>query len=139
MTKLLACVLAAAILLPCSAPLRAAERPTPNDTARFLAGLRPSPGSPLDALTKSAAWRRHADRFDTLFELKDRDSLSRIHGFAAKEIPQTDRPLLYFFSGPDFLYANAFFADAPTYVLSGLEPGGTVLELRPGSKLFSNQ
>jgi hypothetical protein len=126
MTKLLACVLAAAILLPCSAPLRAAERPTPNDTARFLAGLRPSPGSPLDALTKSAAWRRHADRFDTLFELKDRDSLSRIHGFAAKEIPQTDRPLLYFFSGPDFLYANAFFADAPTYVLSGLEPGGEI-------------
>jgi hypothetical protein len=126
MTRLLACVLTAFLSLACFAPLRATERATPNDTARFLAGLRPSPGSPLEALTKSAVWQRHAGRFDTLFELKDRDSLSKIRGFGAKEIPQTDRPLLYFFSGPDFMYANAFFADAPTYVLSGLEPGGEV-------------
>jgi hypothetical protein len=126
MTRLLACALTAFLSLTCSAPLRATERATPNDTARFLAGLRPSPGSPLEALTKSAVWQRHAGRFDTLFELKDRDSLSKIRAFGGKEIPQTDRPLLYFFSGPDFMYANAFFADAPTYVLSGLEPGGEV-------------
>jgi hypothetical protein len=126
MTRLLACALTAFLSLTCFAPLRATERATPNDTARFLAGLRPSPGSPLEALTKSAVWQRHAGRFDTLFELKDRDSLSKIRAFGGKEIPQTDRPLLYFFSGPDFMYANAFFADAPTYVLSGLEPGGEV-------------
>jgi hypothetical protein len=126
MTKLMACVLAAALFIACSPAVRATERATPDDTARFLAGLRPSPGSPLNALTKSAVWQRHAARFDTLFELKDRDSLSKIRVFATKEIPQTDRPLLYFFSGPDFLYANAFFADAPTYVLSGLEPAGEI-------------
>ena len=33
------------------------------------------------------------------------------------------------FSGPDFLYADAFFPKASTYVLSGLEPIGTVPEL----------
>jgi hypothetical protein len=30
------------------------------------------------------------------------------------------------FSGPDFLYADAFFPDAKTYVLSGLEPVGQI-------------
>jgi hypothetical protein len=126
MTKMVACVLAAALLIACAPAIRATEPATADDTARFLAGLRPSPGSPLNALTKSAVWQRHAARFDSLFEQKDRDSLSRIRVFAIKQIPQTDRPLLYFFSGPDFLYANAFFADAPTYVLSGLEPAGEI-------------
>jgi hypothetical protein len=37
--------------------------------------------------------------------------------------------MLYMFSGPDFLYANAFFPKATTYVLSGLEPVGTVPDL----------
>ena len=126
MTKLVACLLAALLLMTGAPAARAAERATPDDTARFLAGLRPSSGSPLAALTKTALWQRHAARFDTVFEVKDRDSLSRIRAFAAKEIPQSDRPLLYFFSGPDFLYANAFFPDATTYVLSGLEPAGEI-------------
>ena len=33
------------------------------------------------------------------------------------------------FSGPDFLYANAFFPNASTYVMSGLEPIGSVPDL----------
>ena len=102
MTKLVAWVLAAALLITCSPAVQAAELATPDDTARFLAGLRPSPGSPLYSLTKSAVWQTHAARFGTLFELKDRASLSKIRVFATKEIPQTDRALLYFFSGPDF-------------------------------------
>jgi hypothetical protein len=129
MTKLVACVLAAVLLMTCAPATQAMERVTPDDTARFLAGLRPSPGSPLSALSKTAVWQRHAARFDALFEVKDRDSLARIRAFTAKEIPQTDRPLLYFFSGPDFLYANAFFPDATTYVLSGLEPAGEIPKL----------
>jgi hypothetical protein len=126
MTKLVVCVLAALLFVTCSPAVQASERATPDDTARFLAGLHPSSGSPLDALTKSALWQRHAAHFDALFELKGRESLSKIRAFATKEIPQTDRPLLYFFSGPDFLYANAFFADATTYVLSGLESAGEI-------------
>jgi hypothetical protein len=78
MTKFVACVLAAIVALSYAPPLRASERVSPNDTARFLAGLHPSPDSPLSALTKSAVWQRHAARFDTLFELKNRDSLNKI-------------------------------------------------------------
>jgi len=33
------------------------------------------------------------------------------------------------FSGPDFLYANAFYPNATTYVLAALEPVGTVPDL----------
>jgi hypothetical protein len=126
MTKLVVCVFAAVLLLTHALPAQSTEPASADDTARFLAGLRPSPVSPLNALTKSAVWQAHAARFNAVFELKDTASLSKIRVFAIKEIPQSERPLLYFFSGPDFLYANAFFADATTYVLSGLEPAGEV-------------
>jgi hypothetical protein len=126
MTKLAGCVLAAVFSITCYSAAQATERVTADDTARFLAGLSPSPGSPLKTLTQTAVWQRHAARFDALFGLKERASLSKIRAFAIKEISQTDRPLLYFFSGPDFLYANAFFPDAPAYVLSGLEPAGEI-------------
>src|ERR1700755_3347837 len=126
MTKLVACLLAAMLSMTGAPAVHATERATADDTARFLAGLRPSAGSPLGPLTKTGVWQRHAARFDGAFEAKDRDSLSRIRAFAAKEIPQSDRALLYFFSGPDFLYANAFYPDAQTYVMSGLEPAGVI-------------
>ena len=49
LTKLVARVSAALLLMACSAAaVRATELATPDDTARFLAGLRPSPGSPLE-------------------------------------------------------------------------------------------
>ena len=37
--------------------------------------------------------------------------------------------MLYMFSGPDFLYATSFFPNASTYVLSGLEPIGSIPQL----------
>jgi hypothetical protein len=37
--------------------------------------------------------------------------------------------MFYMFSGPDFLYANAFYSKATTYVLSALEPPGAVPDL----------
>jgi hypothetical protein len=126
MIRIEACILAALLLVTGTWAALPAERATPDDTARFLAGLSPSPSSPLTTLTKSAVWQTHASRFDALFDLKDRVSLSKIHLFEHKEIPHTEQPLLYFFSGPDFLYANAFFPHASTYVLSGLEPTGEI-------------
>ncbi len=37
--------------------------------------------------------------------------------------------MFYMFSGPDFLYADAFYSKASTYVLSALEPVGSVPDL----------
>ena len=36
--------------------------------------------------------------------------------------------MFYMFSGPDFLYADAFYSKATTYVLSALEPVGVPAE-----------
>jgi hypothetical protein len=38
--------------------------------------------------------------------------------------------MFYMFSGPDFLYANAFFPEATTYVLAGLERPGQIPDLQ---------
>jgi hypothetical protein len=97
MIRIEACILAALLLVTGTWAALPAERATPDDTARFLAGLNPSPSSPLTTLTKSAVWQTHASRFDALFDLKDRVSLSKIHLFEHKEIPHTEQPLLYFF------------------------------------------
>jgi hypothetical protein len=121
-----ASIFAAVLLVTAGSAVQAAEHATADDTARFLAGLRPSAASPLNALTKSGVWQMHAGRFDALFERKERASLSKIRIFERREIPRTEHALLYFFSGPDFLYANALFPDASTYVLCGLEPAGEI-------------
>jgi hypothetical protein len=44
-------------------------------------------------------------------------------------MPSPSPVLFYMFSGPDFLYADAFFPKAGTYVLSGLEPIGQVPDI----------
>ena len=49
------------------APARSAETATPDDTARFLAGLPPASGSPLAALAKDPGWAQHAHFFDAIF------------------------------------------------------------------------
>jgi len=130
MIKVVGVMLAAALLLGTAVSGHCGETATANDTARFLAGLPPSPGSPLAALTKSALWQRHARHFDALFARKDDSSLRNIRGFSKREITHKDEALLYMFSGPDFLYATSFFPDAPTYVLSGLEPTGDIPNLQ---------
>ena len=43
-----------------------------NDTARFLAGLSPSAGSPLAALTNEPLWREHARYFNSIFGREER-------------------------------------------------------------------
>ncbi|WP_088345430.1 MULTISPECIES: hypothetical protein [Rhodomicrobium] len=102
---------------------------TPNDTARFLAGLAPAPGTPLAAKAEDANWKRHAAYFDGAWDRLDKRQLSRIRSWQAKNMTSPQPTLFYMFSGPDFLYANAFFPKASTYVMSGLEPAGKVPEL----------
>ena len=103
-----------------------AESATPDDTARFLAGLRPAPGSPLSALTQDGAWQAHAERFNAAFGRVEEHQLKHIRAWAHAKLTAPSPVLFYFFSGPDFLYANAFFPDATTYVMAGLEPPGPI-------------
>ncbi len=104
----------------------AADQATPDDTARFLAGLQPSANSPLAALANGPEWQQHARRFDQMFAEEEKFSLAKIRAFSKDHLPDKHRSMLYMFSGPDALYAVTFFPTATTYVLVGLEPTGGV-------------
>ncbi|MEZ5788757.1 MAG: hypothetical protein R3D62_20235 [Xanthobacteraceae bacterium] len=91
--------------------------------------MPPAAESPLVPLTKGGAWQRHARSFDAAFERLDRRQLARIRAWSAKNLTASSPTMFYMFSGPDFLYANAFYPNAKTYVLAGLEPVGAVPDL----------
>jgi hypothetical protein len=119
----------AVLFLAAVAPVRAADAPTANDTARVLAGMPPSAESPLVRLTTDRAWQQHAQIFDSAFDRLEHRQLAHIRAWSAKHVTAARPTAFYMFSGPDFLYVNAFFPEAKTYVLSGLEPVGTVPDL----------
>ena len=127
--RLIAAALFAVVLALAIAPARSAETATADDTARFLAGLPPAPGSPLAALAKDPGWAQHAHFFDSIFAREDANTLAKVRTFSKEHLPQQHDAMLYMFSGPDFLYATSFFPSASTYVLSGLEPVGDVPQL----------
>src|SRR5579871_5137926 len=102
---------------------------TPNDTARFLAGMMPSAGSPLMALTNDPVWQRHAKFFERAFTELDQRQISKVRAWSEANVAAPKPTMFYMFSGPDFLYANAFYPKATTYVLSALEPPGSVPDL----------
>jgi hypothetical protein len=120
---------AASLLLVTAAPALGADAVSPNDTARFLAGLPPAADSPLAALTKDGGWQQHATTFNSTFERVEKSQLSRVRAWSASHLNEPKSTLFYMFSGPDFLYANAFFPKAKTYVLAGLEPAGSIPDL----------
>jgi hypothetical protein len=99
---------------------------TPNDTARFLAGMTVAAGSPLEPLTRDRAFSQHSEFFDRAFATLDANQLSKVRAWSSENLQNPQPTLFYMFSGPDFLYANAFFPAASTYVMSGLELPGEI-------------
>ncbi|MBV8576266.1 MAG: hypothetical protein JOZ58_14675, partial [Acetobacteraceae bacterium] len=120
---------AACFLLVAAVPGHAADTATADDTARFLAGMQPSADSPLLPLTRDPAWQRHAKFFDAAFAQLEQRQLSKVKAWAEANLAAPKPTMFYFFSGPDFLYANAFYSKATTYVMAALEPPGTVPDL----------
>ncbi len=114
----------AGLLLFSLAPVSAAETISPNDMARYLAGLAPAQDSPLVPLTKESGWIRHARTLDQAWSRLEKRQLVPIRAWSGKHIPGHRQLMLYMFSGPDFLYADAFYPSAKTYILSALEPVG---------------
>jgi hypothetical protein len=102
---------------------------SPDDTARFLAGMPPSALSPIATYTNDTFWKQHAKNFDDSWSGLEKRQLSKIRSFVSKNLTNPQPVLFYFFSGPDFLYADAFFPSADTYIMAGLEPPGPVPDL----------
>jgi hypothetical protein len=100
-----------------------------DDTARIIAGMQPSASSPLAALTQDQSWSQHARFFDRAFGELDRTQLAKIRAWSRAKMTARQPAMFYMFSGPDFLYADAFFPGATTYVLAALEPVGQIPDL----------
>ena len=131
-----------ALLLIWSAAFVPAAAQSPNDTARYLAGLPPSGASPLARLTRHQAWVRHAAVLDQAWQRLQKNQLSRIRAWSRQHLPGHRQLMLYMFSGPDFLYADAFYPNAATYVLTALEPVGPipdVMRLSRGARALALQ
>ncbi|HEY4985819.1 MAG TPA: hypothetical protein VII39_04295 [Bradyrhizobium sp.] len=119
-------LVAAGLIFASAGLARAAEIASANDTARFLAGMQPSVDSLLVPLTQDPAWQRHARFFDSAFAQLEQRQLSKIAAWSDVNLAAPRPTMFYMFSGPDFLYADAFFSKASTYVLAALEPTGPV-------------
>jgi hypothetical protein len=91
--------------------------------------MLPSAGSPLMPLTEDPAWQSHARFFDSAFAQLEQRQMSKVRAWADANLAAPKPTMFYMFSGPDFLYANAFYPKATSYVLSALEPPGSVPDL----------
>ena len=108
-----------------------AASPNADATAKFLAGL-PVKGTPLAKQAANPDWTAYAGDFERDWKRFDEEQLTKIRAWAAESLGPSfeDRgPLYYMFSGPDFLYAHAFFPNAGTYILSGIEPVGSMPDI----------
>lgn len=121
--------IAASLILVAVLDARADDSVTVDDTARFLAGMQPSAASPLMSLTKDPAWQHHARFLDGAFAELEAHQLSKVRAWANTNLAAPKPTMFYMFSGPDFLYANAFYGKAQTYVLAALEPPGALPDL----------
>lgn len=99
-----------------------------NDTARFLAGMPGHPESPYRAFESSEAWREYAADFDRLWVSAQEKKLRPVEEFERRELRGRlkNTTVFYPFSGPDVLYARAFFPHGRTYIMGGLEPAGNL-------------
>jgi len=108
------------------APKTAQPTETANDVARFLAGLEPSSDSALAPLARDPGWQQHAKSLDAAWSRLEETRLTKIRAWSAAHLTAPQPTVLYMFSGPDYLYMDAFFTDRTTYVMSGLEPVGAI-------------
>lgn len=102
-----------------------------NQTARLLAGM-PVTDPALEAITRNRPWHEHAESFEAAWAQRTGPQIQRVTQWAAAELGSayaSRLPVFYFFSGPDFLYANAIYPSAQTYVLCGKEPVGSVPDM----------
>lgn len=131
MKPLLACLLFILATPVFSQEIRRAlpvDAPTANvnDLARFLAGL---PADSLGAFQQDSFYARYVKDMGHLWERYNQNYFSKMRLWSAVELgPRIalNRPVFYFFGGPDALSPLAYYPDAPVYILGGLEPVGSI-------------
>jgi hypothetical protein len=100
---------------------------SPDDVARFLAGMPLPKVSPLAPLTNDPAWQEHSANFEKAFAKLNIKRLAKVRAWEAQYFPESREKIpvaYYMFSGPDFLYVDQFFPKADVYILCGKESMG---------------
>ena len=110
----------------------AATQNSATVVAQVLAGIEPAPGDArIDRLVGSAEWQAHRDWVQARWT-QVRARLAAMSRWRESSLPLADgekRTLIYPFSGPDFLNANAIFPDHPHYVFFSLEKPGALPDI----------
>ncbi len=119
-------------ILSCAA--RAEPPASFDDTARIIAGMPPSAGSPLASYVNDGFWKQYSQSFNDAWDGLEKRQLTKIRTLVSRDFNYPQPVLFYLFSGPDYLYADAFFPSATTYVMAGLEPPGQIPDLRKYSR-----
>ena len=94
---------------------------TLNETARFLAGK----GAASDP-----AYKQYAEQIETGWNQFEQSNLDHMRTWWNGRAPAKYATVFYPFGGPDIGNALALFPDADTYLLFGLEPTGSILDLQ---------
>ena len=133
-----ALLLVLSVLVACTSPAptkvqpvasqRSADAAVYDQTARFLAGLQGHPDSPFHKLEANPAWQKYSQEFDALWSKLQGDQLQKVASFQKNNLDslETGSYVFYPFSGPDVLYATAFFPKYTHYILAAQETAGTM-------------
>jgi len=99
---------------------------TLDDTARFLAGK----GAPADSVLADAAYKEYAQQIQTGWNQFEQPNLDHMRTWWDGRAPAKYATVFYPFGGPDIGNAITLFPDADLYLLFGLEPTGSILDLQ---------
>ncbi|MCP4136353.1 MAG: hypothetical protein GY754_35610 [bacterium] len=98
-----------------------------NETARFISGLHLPESSKLYSLTKTKAYLKYKNDVDSNWNRFFVPNMQKCSAWSQKKIPhESNKFILYPFSGPDVLHPLVFFSGASDIVMFGLEPTGAV-------------
>jgi hypothetical protein len=100
------------------------------ETARFLAGKGAASDSNLAEHAGSEAYAEYAEQIGSGWKQFEQPNLERMRTWWTDRSPAKYSTVFYPFSGPDIGNALAFFPDADTYLMFGLEPPGTIPSLQ---------
>lgn len=101
-----------------------------SPTDRGSGGPQPSSSATFNPSTSQPGenpWLTHSVGLDRAWKRTEQQQLSSIATWAPQFLGaayQSNGTMFYMFSGPDFLYAHAFFPNARTYIFCGNEPVG---------------
>jgi hypothetical protein len=100
------------------------------ETARFLAGKGAASDSNLAKHAQTQSYAEYAEQIGSGWKQFQQPNLERMRAWWRGRAPAKYSTVFYPFSGPDIGNALAFFPEADTYLMFGLESPGTIPDLQ---------